>query len=79
MESQTRYWTPEQTEYLIKNYSGSQSAPVIALRLGVPPAAAGRKARALGFSRTENRRAGWRTIGTEPLGSVGRNKAPIRS
>jgi hypothetical protein len=54
-----KHWTPEETEYLINNYSGPESAPMIALRLGIPLAAVGRKARALGYSRTENRRAGW--------------------
>lgn len=54
-----KHWTPEETEYLINNYNGPQSAPAIALRLGISLAAVGRKARSLGFSRSENRRAGW--------------------
>ena len=54
-----QYWTQQQTEYLIKNYSGPESASAIALCLGIPPAAVGRKARSLGYSKTENRRAGW--------------------
>lgn len=54
-----KHWSPEDTEYLIGNYIGPESAPAIALRLGISLAAVGRKARALGFSRTENRRAGW--------------------
>lgn len=52
-------WTPEETEYLVNNYNGPESAPAIALCLGTTLAAVGRKARALGFSRAENRRACW--------------------
>lgn len=52
-------WTAEETEYLVKNYSGPESANAIALHLGTTPAVVGRKARSLGFSRSENRRAGW--------------------
>lgn len=54
-----QYWTQQQTEYLVKNYSGPESAPAIALRLNISPAAVGRKARVLGFSRLENRRLAW--------------------
>lgn len=54
-----QYWTQQQTEYLVNNYTGPESAPEIALCLGIPPAAVGRKARALGYSRTENHRAAW--------------------
>jgi hypothetical protein len=48
--------TQEETHYLIENYTDPESAKAIAVHLGITKEQVGRKARGLGFSKTENSR-----------------------